>query len=103
MVSRRDSIKRAGKFIGLAAAHFALFGQSFREGMLYEMEAREIVTLRKLNDNEIELLVDTARARGTKKIQDHFATPGKTQRAGFNATMEYFDQEIERLVNDLLS
>ena len=102
MVSRRDSIKRAGKFIGLAAAHFALFGQSFREGMLYEMEAREIVRLRKLNDNEVDLLVDTARARGSKKIQDHFATLGKTKRAGFNTTMEYLDQEIQRLINDLL-
>ncbi|WP_347488379.1 hypothetical protein ABDB91_14295 [Desulfoscipio sp. XC116] len=81
----------AGKFIGLAAAHFALFGQSFREGMLYEMEARAIVRLKKLNDNEIGLLVDTARSRGTKKIQDHFATPGKTQRAAFNTTMEYLD------------
>jgi hypothetical protein len=72
MVSRRDSIKRAGKFIGLAAVHFALFSQSFREGMLYEMEAREIVRMKKLYGSEIDILVDTARTRGFRKVQDHF-------------------------------
>ncbi|MBO8129751.1 MAG: hypothetical protein H0Z39_11260 [Peptococcaceae bacterium] len=60
MVSRPDKIKQAGTLMGLAAAHFALFGQSFREGITYELQAMNIVLGKRLNDLEKDALIAAA-------------------------------------------
>lgn len=102
MVSRRDRLKDTGSFIGLAASHFALFGEEYPEGLLYLEQATLSIEETRANQDEQSYVLEVARKRGLKKIENHFRTEGKTQRYTYNETIDVFEEQIKRLIEELL-
>ncbi|AEJ40872.1 hypothetical protein TPY_2712 [Sulfobacillus acidophilus TPY] len=77
MASRKDSLRKAAHLFGLAAAHYALFGEDFREGDVYNDDAIEVMEAYKPNVNEIQMMIEEARWRAWKKIRSTFDNPQK--------------------------
>ena len=102
MVSRRDRLKETGSFIGLAASHIALFGEEYPEALLYLDQATFSIEKTRANEEELAYVREVAQKRGLKKIESHFRTEGKTQRFDYNQTIEAFEGQIDKLIEELL-
>ncbi|WP_434510090.1 hypothetical protein [Desulfitobacterium sp. AusDCA] len=102
MVSRRDRLKETGSFIGLAASHIALFGEEYPEGLLYLEQATLAIKVTKANQDECDYVREVAQKRGLKKIESHFKTEGKTQRFDYNQTIKAFEEQVDKLIEELL-
>ena len=95
MASRKDSLRKAAHLFGLAAAHYALFGEDFREGDIYNNDAVELMESYKPNVNEIKMMIDEARWRAMKKIRSTFGNSQKT-------TLRNID-DTEKIANALIA
>ncbi|MCL6562461.1 MAG: hypothetical protein K6U87_05585 [Firmicutes bacterium] len=78
MSSRKDALRKAAHLVGLAAAHFALFGEDFWEGDIYNQQAADILESYSPNEQECAMMVDEAWWRAQKKIRATFGDPQKT-------------------------
>lgn len=101
MVSRKDVLKETANLIGVAAAHFVLFGDDYPEGLLYRQQAIRSSQGKNINDEERESVLGWAIKRGKNKIEENFRTPGKTRRFGFDETISRLESEINDLIDDI--
>jgi hypothetical protein len=98
MASRKDVLRKAAHLFGLAAAHYALFGEDYREGDIYNDDAIELMESYKPNDDELNMMIDEARWRAMKKIRTTFDNRQKT-------TLRNIDDTVKiayALIDDML-
>lgn len=76
-MSRQDEIKEAGKFLGLAAAHWACYGEAWPEVDDYRDRAYDLLERITFNEHEYQMCNDTAATRAAKYINRTFSIPRK--------------------------
>lgn len=77
-MSRWNELQEASKYIGLAAGHWACYGESWREVGDYRNRAEEILDGITLNEAEFFDCRRVAANRAERYIHKAFSMPGKT-------------------------
>ncbi|HVA89586.1 MAG TPA: hypothetical protein VNL71_07060 [Chloroflexota bacterium] len=77
-MSRRIEIQEAGKYVGLSAAHWACYGDAWREVGDYRTRADEILSEITLTGAEFNSCPTAAAKRSRQYIHVAYTTVGKT-------------------------
>lgn len=77
-MSRHTEIQEAGKYVGLSAAHWACYGEGWREVGDYRGRAEIILGEITLNEDEFTVCCAASVKRAAAYIARTYATPGKT-------------------------
>lgn len=80
-MSRKEQIRAAGTFLGLAAGHEACWGPTWHEVGAYAGRADAILQEKKLNPQEVEFLRRVAVKRAEEYVVETYESPEKFPRA----------------------
>lgn len=76
-MSRKEQIRAAGTFLGLAVGHEVCWGFSWHEVAAYAGRADAVLREKKLNPQEVEFLREAAVKRAEEYIVEIFENPRK--------------------------
>lgn len=98
-MSRKKQLQAGCSLIDRSAAHAALYGQTNRERLLYDVQASEKLAGIRMNASEADACGERAIAVGLRQVNDSFFDKDKNHKYDYEETLQIFHRTVGELVN----